>query len=92
MAANLKSRIARLESVSGGEEPLIIIIVIFGEPETAFTGFQIDGEFVAPIEGESMQETEARVIAELEDRRDGRHHIVIPIYAPGFDLVEEVTK
>lgn len=92
MAVNLKSRITRLEQVSGGEEPLIIIIVIFGQPEDAFIGFQIDGEFVPPLADESMQETEDRVIAELQNRCDGRHHVVLPVYAPDSDLVEEVPK
>jgi hypothetical protein len=93
MAANLKSRLVRLEQqTGGGVEPLIVKLSRFDAPDAVFSGFRVRDEFFGRDPGESIDDTERRVVGILRNRRDATTHVLRPVTSGVCKFVEELPE
>ncbi|MFL9987128.1 hypothetical protein [Paraburkholderia sediminicola] len=93
MAANLKSRLARLEQQGGGNsEPLIVKLSRFDAPDDVFSGFRVRDEFFGREPGESIVDTERRVVGILRNRRDAVMHVMRPVTSRATTFVAELPE
>jgi hypothetical protein len=93
MVASLKSRLARLEQQGGGGgEPLIVTFARLKAPDDAFNGFNVNGEFFARNDGETIDETKTRVAELMRRRRDARVYVLKPVMARTCKFAEELPE
>jgi hypothetical protein len=93
--SNLRARIERLErqaGPAGGSGPLIIRISRFSAPDEVFTGIRANGEFFPREPGESIVETERRVIGIVHLRRDVSVFVLKSVAHGDFRYVEELPE
>jgi hypothetical protein len=93
MAANLKSRLVRLEQQGGGgSEALIVTFARLTAPDDAFSGFNVSGEFFAREPGESIDETKDRVADLMRRRRDASIYVLKPVLSRPCKFAEELPE
>ncbi|WP_261509137.1 hypothetical protein [Burkholderia multivorans] len=73
---NLKARIERLESKTGGAEPLIVRLHRHSEPPDGFNGVMTNGTFTPCAEGQTAAELEEWTIADIKRRRQAGVFVV----------------
>jgi hypothetical protein len=82
MAANLKSRLVRLEQQGGGgSEALIVTFARLTAPDDAFSGFNVSGEFFAREPGDLMRR-----------RRDASIYVLKPVLSRPCKFAEELPE
>ncbi|WP_434108016.1 hypothetical protein [Paraburkholderia caffeinilytica] len=93
MAANLKSRLVRLEQQNGGGgEPLIVKLSRFDAPHDVFSGVKVGTEFFGREPGESIDETERRVADILRTRRGASIFVMKPVALRACAYVAELPE
>lgn len=91
MAANLKSRLVRLEHHTGrADGPLIVTFARLTAPDDAFSGFSVNGEFFAREDGETIDRTEDRVAEVMRRRRDASIYVLKPVLSRPCKYSEEL--
>lgn len=93
MAANLKSRLVRLEQQNGGAgSAQIVTFARWNAPDDAFLGFNVSGEFFAREDGESIDQTEDRVADLMRRRRDASVYVLKPVLSRPCNFAEELPE
>jgi hypothetical protein len=93
MAANLKSRLVRLEQQNGGTSgALIVTFARLSAPDDAFKGFNVNGEFFARNDGESIEEAKGRVADLMRHRGDAAMYVLKPVLARPCKFAEELPE